>query len=450
MGKLYMGMEGLDRFDDALDHLPGVWRRKVLLEEPNGDTPINGMMSFMETEMTDNYKFHWAEKEFPALGGAVTAVYMNPALSVAYSTAQPAGTLVYAKVSADTAKLFVPGATAQLRMGTDFTSMLAAKVVDVNINGANSRIGLRLYRADGLGTANLTTCTTAGGGRIMRIGSVFADGAQGPEAISRESEWLYNLCQTFRTAVEITGRMLNTTFRTGSKYQERKGDALKDHMRDIEWATMFQEMSETTNDAGKKETTMHGMYPMIRDYCPANILDYRLQTETSMKGKEFIEGGDAFLEKVIEQTTQSGGEDRLVIGGAGCRAALNAMARAHGDWSYTTVTTDYGIKIRRYETSFGSLDFKTHPLFRREPQLRNCAFVIAPKDLRLRPHKGRDTHYKKDPKNPFNNGVNELSGPVDIDAIREEWLTDAGLEMAYVAAGHHAFISGMGEKNVAA
>jgi hypothetical protein len=434
-----MGMEGVGRFDDTPEHRPQNWRQKVLQEDPNGDAPITAILSKLKNEVTDDYQYNWFEKEFPEQGGDVDGIYLNAALTTAYSDAVPANTIVYAKVDADTAGLFVPGAAGLLRCGTDFTADLVGKVVDVVKNGSRSYLAIRLLRADGQGNSTLTTCDY-----LMRVGSIFGEGAKSPSPISRESMRKFNYTQTFRTALEITGRMLNTTFRTGDKYQERKGDSLKDHMRDIEWGLGFGEMSDIVNEEGQHETTTKGIRAFIRDYAPDNLLDFTTQAETLFKGKTWLEAGDAFFEKVMEQVTGIGPEERLVIGGNGVLAGLNALARNRGQWTYTTETRAYGIAVREYVTPFGRFDFMRHPLFNKVPSLKNAAFVLYPGFLRYRFHKGRDTHFKRDPNNPFLT-KNKLSGPVDIDGIHEEYLTDCGLELWHPEC--HAFISGIGQKN---
>ena len=442
MGKLWMGLEGLGRFDDTPEHLPGNWREKVLMEEPNGDGKFPALLSKVKNEETDNYQFNWFEKGMPEMGGAVTAVYTNTALTSAYAQAQGAGTVVYVKCAADVAGLFVPGAAALLRCGLDFTADVVGKVLDVVRNGAKSYLAVRLIRADGNSSQNKTLANCD---YVMRVGSIHPEGGKSPKSISRESERKYNLTQTFRNSLDITGRMLNTTFRTGNKYQERKGDVLRDHMTDVAWAFYFGEMYDGYDEDGQHETATKGCRAIIRDYAPDNIVDFTTLTGTWAKGKTWMQAGDQFIKNMIMATTQSGPTDRLVIGGNGVLAGLNALAENKGMWNYTNETVAYGIKVRRYETPFGVFDFWRDALFNRVPSLSNAAFVLYPGDLVYRFHKGRDTHFKKDPKNPFNNGKSELSGQVDIDGIHEEFLTDAGLELHFPA--RHAFISGVGLDN---
>jgi hypothetical protein len=77
-------------------------------------------------------------------------------------------------------------------------------------------------------------------------------------------------------------------------------------------------------------------------------------------------------------------------------------------------------------TPWGDVYFKTHPLFSRNPSLRNSMLFLDVKNMKLRPMKDRDTKV--------------LSGrqPNDADYRKDEWFTEIGFEMWFPES--HLFV----------
>jgi hypothetical protein len=73
----------------------------------------------------------------------------------------------------------------------------------------------------------------------------------------------------------------------------------------------------------------------------------------------------------------------------------------------------------QWVTNFGTVYFKSHPLFNLETSLRNSAVVFEPKGLVWR-YIDDTTFYPE--------GEKQNTGSGRVDATNEEYLTEAGLE----------------------
>ena len=77
----------------------------------------------------------------------------------------------------------------------------------------------------------------------------------------------------------------------------------------------------------------------------------------------------------------------------------------------------YGNDVVTWISPWGTLHFKSHPLFNQQSILRNNALIVDVNRLRFRPLNDRDTTLL--PNRQEN----------DTDGRKDEWLTEAGLEV---------------------
>ena len=77
------------------------------------------------------------------------------------------------------------------------------------------------------------------------------------------------------------------------------------------------------------------------------------------------------------------------------------------------------MSVVTWDTPFGTVNFKTHPLFNRNATWRNDGILIDVQNLRYRPLADSDTTLLK------NRQKN------DQDRRKDEWLTEAGLECRF-------------------
>lgn len=424
----FMGMRGTG--DWVADQRPKSWREMILYRYPNGTAPLTAIMSKMGSEAVTDPEFNWWTKSLPTQRATVTGVYTDIALSTAYVSGATAATTLYVKMSAADVANFRDGHQVLLRDASDPTVDVNAKVTSVVVNGASSYIAALLLEADDNSTTHdLSDCDTA-----LIIGNINAEGAAMPDAIAYDPTKWYNYTQIFRTPLEMTRTAMKTKLRTGDQYKEAKRECLELHSIEMEKAFMFGIASERTGTNGKPERTTMGLIPAIK--AGGLVNDFSLNSGADFSGYTWLQAGEYWLDYYLEQIFRYGSREKLCFAGSGALLGLNRLIKAGGNFDYTATTTDYGLNITKWVTAFGTINIMTHPLFSYEVTTRNAMAIFEPKDLKFRYID--DTMYKADDRMTKGGWTNR-------DGIKEEYLTEAGLEY------HHpdgwGWLTGVGVDN---
>lgn len=428
-----LGLQSTADWSDS-NFIPGDWREAILRWFPNGEAPLTAMLAKLPSEASDNYIFNWFSQGLAGQNGAITALYYDAIMSNAYTAA--AGTLgdvLYLKMAAAAAKEIRPGHSLMLRhsdvsgsyanpyYGTD----TVCKVLDVLVNGANSRVTVKL-----LESANDTSTYTFDS--FLIIGNMNPQGSQSPDVISYQPVRDYNYMQIFRTDFEITGTVLAQKTRIGDWYQHEKQEALRMHSIEMEKAFLWGIPYLGTGDNGKPEYTTCGMIRKI------STNKYDFTTDTSYAGKTWVQGGEDWLIDKLSTIFKYGSDERLCYAGIGAINAFGRIAKQNAHINITPGQAEYGIKIMTYEFPFGVIHLKRHPLFSYEYVDQYSLIGFEPRNLRYRYMKGRDTHFRPD--------ENLKKGSwTDKDSIKEGWLTECGLEMQIEPT--FCYLTGVGRDN---
>ncbi len=126
---------------------------------------------------------------------------------------------------------------------------------------------------------------------------------------------------------------------------------------------------------------------------------------------------DTFLERIF-RTTSNVSNEKLVLCGSGFLKTINQMYRNLGVLVLTVPTQDtFGMELTAHKTVFGTIYYRSHPLFSQNSNLRNNALFCDVHNLRYRNMSKRDTQLLKNRQ------------PRDADYRKDEWFTEAGLEM---------------------
>ena len=293
--------------------------------------------------------------------------------------------------------------------------------------GASSQIAVKLLQADP------TTNGIADVNRILIIGNINAEGAVMPSAIAYDPTKHYNYTQIFRTPLSITRTARKTKLRTGDQYKEAKREALELHSIEMEKALLFSIRTEGTGANGKPERTTGGLIPAIVDYS-GNVSSFA--SDTDFTNSTWLENGEEWLDKWLEQIFRYGSDDRLALCGTGVILAINKLIKEYGSYEFSSSTVDYGIKVKTWTTPFGSIHCKIHPLFSYEESYRNTMVIFDPKDLVYR--YVDDTTF-------YGEGEKQNTGRGRIDGTDEEFLTEAGLEHHHYAK--MGMLTGFGDDN---
>ena len=424
----FMGMRGTG--DWVADQRPKSWREMILYRYPNGTAPLTAIMSKMGSESVTDPEFNWWTKSLPTQRATVTGVYTDIALATAYVSGGAAGATLYVKMSAADVAQFREGHQVLLRDASDPTVDVNAKVTSKVVNGASSYIACLLLEADDNSTlGDLSDCDVC-----MVVGNLNAEGAAMPDAIAYDPTKWYNYTQIFRTPLEITRTAMKTKLRTGDQYKEAKRECLELHSIEMEKAFMFGVASERTGTNGKPERSTMGLIPAIK--AGGTVNNFSLNSGADFSGYTWLQAGEYWLDYYLEQIFRYGSREKLCFAGSGALLGINRLIKAGGNFDYTSATTDYGINITKWTTAFGTINIMTHPLFSYEVTTRNAMVIFEPKDIKFRYID--DTMYKADDR--LTKG-----GWTSRDGIKEEYLTEAGLEY------HHpdgwAYLTGVGVDN---
>jgi hypothetical protein len=438
MSDFFQGMRGT--FDWVADQREEWWRRTIIHLDAVGTLPLLALTGAMPKETLTDPKFHWWTEDFPHQATDISDVYTDDTLSTLYTGNGVTGDMIFVKITADGSLEFRFGHTVSLRDSTDLSVDVVGKVVDRKVNGDNSYLQVKLLENDdnGIGTSphNLSNAD-----RVLVVGNANPEGGGVPESIMTNPKPWFNYTQIFRTAVEMTGTAMNTNLRTdGGKYLDEVMQRGMIHGLEMEKTFLFGVPSETTSPInGKPERTTLGLIPAIRGgYAGQNTpvgtySDYTKDTE--FKGKVWEVGGTRWIDDNMEIIKKYTMREHMAFCGNSVIAAINRLAKVHGDSPWGPDTTKFGIKVKTWVTPFGDVSLKTHPLFNYEPSLQKAMVLFEPNNLKYRPLQNRDTKFFQD----------TSSGYTRIDGKKEEYLTEAGLEYHYpVSMG---YLTGFGLDN---
>lgn len=410
-----------------------MWRAGILRIFPNGMAPLTGLTALMSSEGLTDPVWNWWTKTLTTQRATVTGVYLDAGLGTAYSTPGTyglTGATLYVKMSAADSAYFRAGHQVLLRDASDPTVDVNAKVLGVTVNGASSYITVRLLEADDNSSlGNLTNCDVA-----LIVGNINPQGGMRPEAITQGPTQFYNYAQIFRNSLDMSRTLMKTKLRTVNAYMEAKRDALEQHSIEMEKAFWWSIKTAGTGSNGKPEYTTDGIMANIKTY-GINV-DYTTETASAYDGKTWLEAGRDWFDEHLEEMFRYGSQERLAFCGSGALLGIQRLVNELGFYTISAQTTSFGMKVLNWETPFGSVTFKTHPLFSYEATTRNMMVFIEPKNLRYRYID--DTFFKAD-------NTDRQGGGTGKDGKEEEYLTEAGLEMLHP---HTCMImNGVGQDN---
>ncbi len=302
---------------------------------------------------------------------------------------------------------------------------------------------------------------------VQVIGSSFAQGIT-----NQTTECYYlpislgNYTQIFRTPFSFTGNALVTPvkFDDTGVYKDKAKSHSIDHMVEMELAFIFGSKYRNTVNAANTATPAPGVPPTassntitwsgLPQYTTGGIIYFLQQWEAgnssssspgvgtagaatlgyggsavtldTQDNKRIIANSagtmneatyDGYMERLF-RTSNNVSNEKLCLCGSGFLKVMNQMYRSQSVFVYYPPSGDtYGMEIVAHKTPFGTVYYKTHPLFSRNSTLRNNALFLDVHNLRYRPMDKRDTQLLKNRQ------------PNDADYRMDEWFSEAGLEL---------------------
>ncbi len=367
------GLRGTGQFD--VNFRPKNYREIFTLLEPNGNAPLNALLSMSGSEATDDPEFINFRDELP-----------NRKLQVNGAVASTSTTSITVDAGNDnlfavTGTIVVNSQTGEvMRCTADATA--TGLTVERNIGGTSHQI--------------------ADNAPLFIAGSAYEEGATSPTGVSFDATTSSNFTQIFRTAYTVTDTLKATHLRTGDKEDEMATKALKMHMMDIERAMFFGKKHETNGSTNQPRRFTGGLTNLI-----TSVNDRSTASNTMTE--------DQFDRALIEDIFAFGSKQKIMFCGAKVAGHLQKFGKDR--WSPETVEGSYGVNLTQYATFAGDLMVHLHPQFRMVPGMDNAAVIIDFPYLKYRYMEGRDTSLLTDRQ------------AADSDSSKSEYLTECGLEM---------------------
>ena len=391
------GMRGTGEF--GTDFRPKNYRELHTLLEPNGNAPLNSLLSMGSSESTDDPEYKNFRDELPdrtlTVNGAISSA------STASITIDASDDNKYAIKGA----IIINQTTGEVMQATADTTATTLAVTR-NIGGTSHQI--------------------ADNAVLFVSGYAAAEGGTSPTAISFDASVVSNYTQIFRTAFQVSNTLASTYLRTGDKMDESMTKALKLHMSDIERAMFFGNKHEANGSTSAPTRYTGGLVNSL-----TNVVDITTSYASyggASAGKMSEEGFDSLLMSTV---FKYGSNQKIAFVGETVANQLQQMGKDR--WKPTVVEGSYGVNLIRYTTFAGDLMVHLHPQFRQLNHMKNAMVIVDFPYLTYRYLEGRDTQLLENRQSP------------DADSVKHEYLTECGLELLQDKV--HAYIKGWNSRS---
>jgi hypothetical protein len=409
-------------------------RRKVFELYPNGSAPLLGILSLMDEEETNDPEFKWYESRYveqrtlTVSQGSSKGPFKTAADGDAGDTAL--------EITAETEYIITVASSDQFRDGhvilirdVDSTGGTLVKEIHGIVTSIPSTTKIKFRCTKTVTAVDNGTTDENVGIEVLVVGSAFAQGSRsGSREIYTLPDDFYNYCQIFKTPFSMTGTALKTAVKydDSGDYKRKAKKHSVDHMIEIERAFLFGERTKYVDSSSNLPTyTTGGILWFLRsweagDYGSVTVTsdasdDKRIIDNTA--GTFTINTYEGYLERLFRRSNNESNE-KLVLCGNTALLALNRAYRDMGCLNMNVpVTESFGMNVITHVTPFGTVHYKTHPLFNVNAELRKSMLFVDPKNLKYRCVTDRDTKLLK------NRQEN------DADYRKDEWLGECGLEL---------------------
>ncbi len=423
LGLLTAESSGIDRLTN--------FRRTVFYNYPNGSAPLIALLSMLKEESTNDPLFQIYEKRLAEQRTTTAAVNANGPFSTAGGTVDK--TVAGFNIAVNDTARITTAAYDGLRVG---------HIIQISgvPNGAASAI---LNPLKGLVTLIVSTTafevrwleaytsvsndTDANSLEVLVIGNAASEGQVGAALAPYQVPTpIQNYTQIWRTPFQFSGTVLKSGLKydkTGP-YKDKAKDATLQHAEEMEKGYLFGTKSLYTGGTLPIRTT-GGVIWFLQQWELGTVYGNTAATLDSDDNKRIItnSGGslsidtfNTYIERVF-RTTSNQAQEKLALCGSGFLAQLNKMLAGKGVLTVNQeAKSTFGWDIVSYMTPFGTIHFKTHPLFSQNATLRYNALFLDVWNLVYRYLDGRDTTLLK------------MRQPNNADYREDEWFGESGLE----------------------
>jgi len=209
----------------------------------------------------------------------------------------------------------------------------------------------------------------------------------------------------FQEAKDITLWKLALTYGEGGKVPEIYHSRTDPRRRERFWVEQM-DMDDSSQSCAFCQVGLSIIASGIAKWITTNVTD----AGNTLTEAEF----NTFLESIFRY----GAKKKMLIACSKVVSALDSWGRAAV--RVLPKDTTYGISVKQYLTSHGTLNVTKHDLL--EEYYNETAFALEPASMWYRPLQGvknRDTHLKKNIQDNKN------------DSEQDEWLTEVGLHLEH-------------------
>lgn len=419
-------------------------RRSVFYSNPAGAAPLVGILSMLKEMPVSDPEFVHYEKRLSVMASATSqANAAGPFTNTSNADltsggwTQAAGTTI--RVYVVDKSFFRTGHQIKIEPVSGTTTILYGVVTATgSVAGPKYYIDVQLTE-----TATAVLNTTANNGiEVKVVGSTFAQGSLG------NSESIYNLpiavrnyCQIFRTSFLLTGTAMKTPakFDKSGPYADKAKESALQHMIEMEWAMINGRKYQTTSTESGNVLPQYmtgGIIYWLEQWeaadspyrggtgAPAVTLDTddnkRIINNTS--GTLTERQYDGYIERVFRNTSNVANE-KLVLCGSGFLNTINQLYKNKAVlMSDLPLTDTYGMDVVKHRSPFGTVYYKSHPLFNQNALWRNRALFLDVNHLEYRYVTDRDTK------------ILANRQPRKADYREDEWLTECGIQVKFPEA----------------
>lgn len=381
-----MAIAGLRHTNNFItNERPQNWRAGILMLYPTGMAPLTALTAAMQSESVDDPQFNWFEKSYQDM-----RVKMTENLD-----------------ASETAITVESGAFA-FKLGDVLWSEHSDEHLYVAAN-PTADTELTVVRGHA-GTTAATVTIASENPYLTKIGSAYEEGSLAPQGVAFDPVQSFNYTQIFRDTIEATRTASKTRLRTKEQKAEAKRECLEIHAQALERAFWF----------GKKSTgTLNG-----KPWRTTQGIDAFIPTEN----KETYDNGEVSLDRLevsLEKIFRFGGSEKMAFGGNAGLLALGQAVRKNSQYNIQAGVKEYGMDVTRFTSPFGTIVFKTHPMFNQLTPpagatyngINHRLYVLEMKNIRYRYFKNDDMRYET---------KLEIPG---ADGYKEGYLSECGLEV---------------------
>jgi len=385
---------------------PTNFRESILYMEPQGDTPLTALLGKVKSAPTNDPQYSWWAEPRDLIYLTLNGDFGTSDTLLTLTVNEPSAANI--KQHWSSALHLIPGDV-----------LMAEPTADAAVYNYEQMVVTAVHSPTQFSVQRAAFGTVADdlpvNGKLLKIGSAFAEGTAAPTSTTRNPVKYTNFTQIWKTTYELTNTAKATHLRTGDALTNDKKRRMTDHAKDIELSLLFGVPSESVGENGKPKRTTAGIRYMIPEANTTILEDNWGLAKSAVAGNNMIDA----ISPVFDYSSPAGDTRIALCGNAALNNLNRAIVSSSGatgvDLSRGMAEKVYGMNFRELTFPQGRILLKTHPLLSRHPLYTNSMWILDFSALKWRPLEGRDTKGK-------DNIQTE-----DEDVQRGMWLTEAGL-----------------------